>query len=580
MKKCEYRSLPSLKEARNRAASTNNIVDDLKVPEAVKKYAKGRYFFIKTFGCQANIRDEETMAGYLSRAGLVRTLDPANASIAIINTCAVRENAEDKVYGEIGSFKAKAEKDPSFILGVSGCMMQEEGVAKFIEETYPFVSLIFGTHNLPNLLHLLNDVITKRERLVDVLSFPGEVVEGLPSVRLSSFEAYVNISYGCDKFCTYCIVPYTRGKERSRKAIDVVNECKALVNAGYKEITLLGQNVNSYGLDLKDGTSFASLLESVANLGVKRLRFLTSYPSQFTDETIDVMARHDNIVKWLHLPVQSGSDSCLRRMGRRYTRGEYLSLVSRIRAKMPSIALTTDIIVGFPNETEEEFEDTLSLCKEVGYSAAFTFIYSPRKGTPAAAIKDDVSDKTKHERFVRLVEVVEESTAKHSESLIGKTLSVLVEGPGKKGEGMLTGYAECGKPVNFLGPEYLKGALVNVKIKESHTYSLMGELVDDPLIAKAKDVAFLMEKDPLLHEFLALTDKISVDPIYHELGENLVQAKKDLALSMGDEKKHEVALKAYEDVLSKIQNDPFLANVTSLTPLVEEKLVEVRDLLK
>lgn len=580
MSKCVYRSLPDMKKARNRVDKPLLLLDKKEVPLAVKNYAEGRRFFIRTYGCQANIRDEEIMAGYLSLAGFKRTDNESEASVAIINTCAVRENAEDKVYGEIGLFKANAEKDHSFILAVSGCMMQEEGVAEKLTKTYPYVSLIFGTHNVSHLLDLLNDVILSKKSLVDVESFPGDVVEGMPSVRLDDYKAFVNISYGCDKFCTYCIVPYTRGRERSRSEEAIIKECADLAEHGYKEITLLGQNVNSYGLDLKDGTNFASLLDRVASMGIPRVRFLTSYPSQFTDEMIDVMAKHDNILKWLHLPVQSGSDSCLKRMGRRYTREEYLELVGRIRAKMPDIALTTDIIVGFPNETEEEFADTLSLCEKVGYASAFTFIYSPRKGTPAAAIKDDVSDETKHERFMRLTKVIENSTSAHSLTMVGKTFTVLVDGPSKKDDDVLSGYAENGKLINFKGPAYLKGALVPVLVKESHTFSLIGELVGDPLLLKAQDVAYLLQHDPVVSEYLKLDQTVRESPDIKKLGESLVDAKKNLALSMGDHEKYVAAKAQYETVLSSIKNHPLLSNRETLKGAVEETLLAVRDELK
>jgi tRNA-2-methylthio-N6-dimethylallyladenosine synthase len=569
-----------MEKARNRVDLAKRVISSGDVPPRVKEFAKGKYFYIKTFGCQANIRDGEILAGFLKEAGFTPIEDPRKADVAIINTCAVRENAEEKVYGEIGTFKINKEKNPSFILAVCGCMMQEEGVATSLMKTYPFVSLVFGTHNTANILSMLNEVITSKKREVDVLSFPGEVCEDLPSLRLSPFEAFVNISYGCDKFCTYCIVPYTRGRERSRLAKDVIKECQELVNQGYKQITLLGQNVNSYGLDLHDGTSFASLLEEVAKLGIPRLRFLTSYPSQFTDDVIEVMAKYPNIVKWLHLPVQSGSDSCLKRMGRRYSSTQYLDLVKRIRAKMPSIALTTDIIVGFPNETEEEFSDTLKLAKEVGYSAAFTFIYSPRRGTPAAAIKDNVSDKEKHERFNRLVEVVEESTSEHSLSMVGKTFTVLVEGPSKKDSAILSGYAENGKLINFAGPNYLTGCLVPVKVTESHTYSLLGELVEDPIISKSKDCAYLLSKDPLLNEYLRLSDALKKDDVVASLGEELTKSKKALSLSINDPTHYEEKKKEYRAVLTKIASNPTLHNEETLQDEVAEELTRVRDLIK
>jgi len=579
MVKCDYRSLPDQKLAAGRLASTPRLVDEREVPENLKIFAKGRSYFIRTYGCQANIRDEEVFAGYLEKAGFVRAESCETANVVVINTCAVRENAEDKIYGEIGLCKANKDKDPDFLLILAGCVMGENGVAEKLQKTYPYISLIIGTHDVSNILPLLSEVIAQRKSIVDVRSFAGEVVENLPSVRLSSFEAFVNISYGCDKFCTYCIVPYTRGRERSRYAKDILKECQDLVDHGYKQITLLGQNVNSYGLDLHDGTTFASLLESCAKLGMPRLRFLTSYPSQFTDEMMDVMARYSNIVPWLHFPVQSGSSSCLKRMGRRYTREEYLALVKALRKKIPDLALTTDIIVGFPGETEEEFAETLSLCEEVHYSAAFTFIYSPRVGTPAAKMVQ-VPDEIKHERFDRLKAVIEKSTSEHSSSMVGQTFEVLVEGASKKNDEVLSSYASNGKLINFKGPAYLTGCLVNVKVTESHTYSLLGELVEDPLLAKAKDVAFLMSKDPLLKEYLRLDEAIRQDPSIKKLGEDLVLAKKKMCLDMADKTLYEQDKKDYEAVLLAIRSHPLLANREALRNDVETSLLEIRDSLK
>jgi tRNA-2-methylthio-N6-dimethylallyladenosine synthase len=579
MAKCDIRSLPDQKLAASRLVTTPRLLDDREVPENLKIFAKGRSYFIRTYGCQANIRDEEVFAGYLEKAGFVRSETSESANVVVINTCAVRENAEDKIYGEIGLCKANKDKDPDFLLVLAGCVMGENGVAEKLQKTYPYISLIIGTHDVSNILPLLSEVISKRKSIVDVRSFAGEVVENLPSVRLSSFEAFVNISYGCDKFCTYCIVPYTRGRERSRYAKDILKECQDLVEHGYKQITLLGQNVNSYGLDLHDGTTFASLLENCAKLGMPRLRFLTSYPSQFTSEMMDVMARYSNIVPWLHFPVQSGSTSCLKRMGRRYTREEYLALVKALREKIPSLALTTDIIVGFPGETEEEFAETLSLCEEVRYSAAFTFIYSPRVGTPAAKMVQ-VPDEVKHERFDRLKALIEQTTSEHSASMVGKTYEVLVEGPSKKNDDVLSSYASNGKLINFKGPAYLTGCLVNVKVTESHTYSLLGELVDDPILAKAKDVAFLMGKDPLLKEYLRLDEDIRKDPEIAKLGEDLVATKKKMCLDLADKALYEQDKKAYEAVLLKIRSHPLLANREALRSDVETSLLEIRDSLK
>jgi len=579
MAKCDIRSLPDQKLAASRLVTTPRLLDDREVPENLKIFAKGRSYFIRTYGCQANIRDEEVFAGYLEKAGFVRSETSESANVVVINTCAVRENAEDKIYGEIGLCKANKDKDPDFLLVLAGCVMGENGVAEKLQKTYPYISLIIGTHDVSNILPLLSEVIAQRKSIVDVRSFAGEVVENLPSVRLSSFEAFVNISYGCDKFCTYCIVPYTRGRERSRYAKDILKECQDLVEHGYKQITLLGQNVNSYGLDLHDGTTFASLLENCAKLGMPRLRFLTSYPSQFTSEMMDVMARYSNIVPWLHFPVQSGSTSCLKRMGRRYTREEYLTLVKALREKIPSLALTTDIIVGFPGETEEEFAETLSLCEEVRYSAAFTFIYSPRVGTPAAKMVQ-VPDEVKHERFDRLKALIEQTTSEHSASMVGKTYEVLVEGPSKKNDDVLSSYASNGKLINFKGPAYLTGCLVQVKVTESHTYSLLGELVDDPILAKAKDVAFLMSKDPLLKEYLRLDEDIRKDPEIAKLGEDLVATKKKMCLDLADKALYEQDKKAYEAVLLKIRSHPLLANREALRSDVETSLLEIRDSLK
>lgn len=579
MSKCVYQSLPDQKKAAMKGTDTPRLFDDRAVSERVRRFAEGKRYYIRTFGCQANIRDEEIMAGYLEKAGFQRTEDPSSANLAIINTCAVRENAEDKIYGEIGSFKANKEKNPSFVLILAGCVMGEEGVAKKLEETYPFISLIIGTHDVSNLLLLLDQVLAKGKNLVEVRSFAGEVVENLPSVRLSPYEAFVNISYGCDKFCTYCIVPYTRGRERSRKEADVLKECQALVDQGYKEITLLGQNVNSYGLDLKDGTSFAGLLDHVASLGIPRLRFLTSYPSQFTEEMIDVIQKHPNIERWLHFPVQSGSTSCLRRMGRRYTREDYLSLIQKIREKIPEMAITTDIIVGFPGETEEEFSETLSLCQTVGFSAAFTFIYSPRVGTPAAKM-EQVDEETKHERFDRLKKLIDQTTALHSSQMIGKTFEVLVQGQSKRNDDVLSGYATNGKLINFRGPSYLTGCLAEVRVEESHVYSLIGALTEDPLLIKAKDVSLLMSRDPVLKEYLSLDERVREDPEIKRLGERLIAAKKAMVADRNDLAKYTSDKEEYEKALQMIACHPVLANREALLARVEETLLQVRDLLK
>ena len=466
--KCEFLSLPEQDLERRRNMSFSFDYEEVEIPAIVKTFAKGKKYFIHTYGCQANYRDEEVMAGILENAGFTKADSEDNANIIILNTCAVRENAEDKVYGAIGNLKAIKANRRDVIIAICGCMVQQKHIIEKILDKYKHVDLIFGTHNITDLGILLGEVISKRVRLVDVKSLPGDIKENLPSTRLSSFKAFVNISYGCDKFCTYCIVPYTRGKERSRKMEDILKECQELKDAGYKEVTLLGQNVNAYGKDLKDGSSFAKLLDEVAKIGIPRVRFLTSHPWDFKEEMIDVIAKHDNIMKYIHLPVQSGSDEILKLMGRRYTAEEYKKLVNLIREKIPDVAISTDIIVGFPNESYEQFLETVEMVKYVKYDSAFTFIYSPRNGTPAAKIKDNVPAKEKSKRFMELVKELEKVIAISSDEMVGNTYSVLVEGVSEKNPEMLSGYTEKNKLVHFKGDVSLVGQIVNVKINESH----------------------------------------------------------------------------------------------------------------
>lgn len=445
----------------------------------LSKIANGRKYYIRTYGCQANVRDEETMRGMLENVGYAPATEPEEADVIIINTCAVRENAEDKVYGEIGNLKYLTKKNKDLVLAICGCMVEQPEILKRLMDTFPEINLYLGTHEIGNLYSLIYTVFTTKERVVSIESKQGEVVEISPACRLNRFKAYVNVIYGCNKFCTYCIVPYTRGKERSRKFEDVIDECKSLVAAGYKEITLLGQNVNAYGKDLDENRDFADLLEAVAKLGIERLRFTTSHPWDFSSKMIDIIAKYPNIMKFIHLPVQSGSDSVLKSMGRRYNREHYLNLVKEMREKIPGLSLSTDIIVGFPNETEEEFKDTLTLVDEVKYESAFTFIYSPRKGTPAAKIEDNVPYETKSRRFQKLVKHLEKPIEEKSKKMVGNTYKVLVDGTSKTDEGMLSGYTEENKLVHFKGDESLIGTIVKVQIIESHTYSLIGEIVNE-----------------------------------------------------------------------------------------------------
>ncbi len=564
MARTEYISLPNMTQARSREKKSEILQADLKVPSTVASYAKGRKYLIKTFGCQGNVRDEEVLGGYFELAGMSKATNEEEADVVIINTCAVRENAEEKVYGEIGKYKAKHYKDPGhFVLGVCGCMMQEEGVAEKIMKSYPYVNLIFGTHNIQDILKLLDAHLRRKKDLVSIVSGEGNVFENLPSTRLDNIKAYVNISYGCDKFCTYCIVPYTRGRERSRPLQEIVDECQSLVDEGFQEITLLGENVNSYGKDFKDGTNFATCLSKVAETGIPRLRFMTSHPWDFSSEMFEVIAKYPNIMHCIHLPLQSGNNEILREMGRRYTREEYLALVKEIREKIPECAITTDIIVGFPNENEEQFLDTLTLCEEVKYDAAFTFIYSPRKGTPAAAMKDNVSDKDKHERFNRLLKVIESGVMSHSSQMVGKTYDVLVDGPSKKDPDVLSGYTETGKLINFRGPASLKGLIVPVKIKEDHAFSMIGELARDPLLLLGDNLAKCLKEESEVKNYLSAKKNFENDLSIQTLRDSIEDAQKRM-MSFANQQKDEdyqKAKKDYESLLRQYKEHPVYLNL-------------------
>lgn len=441
---------------------------------------KNKSYFIKTHGCQANLRDEETLSGLLNGIGMKRCETQEEASIIIINTCSVRENANNKVYAEIGNIKKLKEKNKDSILILCGCMVETKDTLNNLINKYPHIDIIFGTHNIDDLVKLLYLYMDNKnkKRIVDVSSKEGDIIEDLPVSRNNKFSAFVNITFGCDKFCTYCIVPQTRGKERSRNIDDILKECQLLIKEGYKEITLLGQNVDSYGKDLKDqNIDFAYLLDKVASLPIKRVRFLTSYPSEFKDDVIDVIAKHDNIMKYIHLPVQSGSNEILKKMARRYTKEEYLALVDKIKTKIPDIALSTDIIVGFPNEREEDNDETIDLVRKVKYASAFTFIYSPREGTAAAKIKDLVTEKEKVARFKKLTSALEEYYPIYNAQFLNKEMEVLVTSVSKKDETALSGSMFNNKTVNFKGDKSLIGKLVIVRIDEDKLYSFNGTLI-------------------------------------------------------------------------------------------------------
>lgn len=434
-------------------------------------------FNIQTLGCQMNERDSETIAGMLTEIGYESCDDKKDADIAIINTCSVRENADKRFFGMLGQFKKKKEADPNFIVVICGCMMQQQHIIDTVKEKYPWVDIIFGTHNIHKFPQLLENVISEKKRQIEVWEDGGEIVEGLPSKRLYKHKAFVNIMFGCNNFCTYCIVPYTRGRERSRRPEDIVNEVKNLVADGVKEITLLGQNVNSYkGEGDVDFTDLLYMLNDVE--GLERIRFMTSHPKDLSDKLINAYRDCDKLCSYFHLPVQSGNNNILKRMNRRYTREDYLLLIKKLREAREDIAISTDIIVGFPGETEEEFEDTLNLVKEVCYDSAFTFLYSIRKGTPAEKYGNQIPEEVKHERFNRLVEEVNRGSAKQNLKFVGKICDVLVEGPSKSDKTHMTGRNSQNKIVNFVGDENLVGKMVKVVITDSNTFSLTGEILE------------------------------------------------------------------------------------------------------
>jgi len=471
---------PNINKARKRGRDKVEIHYDFGIHEDMRNIGQGKKFLIRTYGCQMNEHDTEVMAGILTEMGYESTLDTNEADIILLNTCAIRENAENKVFGEIGHLKPLKLEKPDLILGVCGCMSQQESVVNRIMEKHQHVDLIFGTHNIHRLPELIKESFFSKEKVVEVWSKEGDIIENLPKVRHGKIKAWVNIMYGCDKFCTYCIVPMTRGKERSRRPEDIIQEVRHLAANGYKEITLLGQNVNAYGKDFEDLTyGLGDLMNELHKIDIPRVRFTTSHPRDFDDRLIEVLAQGGNLLDHIHLPVQSGSNEVLRRMNRKYTREDYLELVAKIREAMPNATLTTDIIVGFPNETDEQFEETMTLMEEVGFEAAYTFIYSPREGTPAAAREDNVSTEVKKERLQRLNELVNKQSAESMQKLKGTVVKVLVEGESKKDPDVLAGYTERNKVVNFKGSKSMIGQIVEVEITEARTWSLNGVVVEN-----------------------------------------------------------------------------------------------------
>ena len=423
-----------------------------------------------------NEHDSEIIAGMLCEKGMEEAASPDEAQVIIFNTCSVRENADKRFFGTLGQVKKKKKTEPETIVCVCGCMMQQQHIIDTVKEKYPWVDIIFGTHNIHEFPKLLDSVISVRERQIDVWPEGREIVEGLPSRRLFSCKALVNIMYGCNNFCTYCIVPYTRGRERSRKPENVIGEVKDLVADGVREVMLLGQNVNSYRGD--GDTDFAELIYRLDEIeGLDRIRFMTSHPKDLSDRLIKAFGECSSLCKNIHLPVQSGSSRVLEMMNRRYDRDRYMELVDKIRETVPQITISSDIMVGFPGETEEDFLDTLDLIERVRYDSAFTFLYSPRKGTPAAEAEDQIPEEIKHDRFNRMVELINTISAEKNAAMEGKTEDVLVEGISKQKPDNLAGRTDGFKLVNFRGDTSLIGKIVSVRITKGKTFSLEGEII-------------------------------------------------------------------------------------------------------
>ncbi len=461
--------LPNMNDAKIRNQSKVNYIYENRESNDL---FKGKKYFIKTYGCQMNVHDSEEISALIESLGYIKTDVLEEADFIILNTCAIRENAHDKVFGFLGRCKHLKKEKKDIIIGLCGCMAQEESVVNEIREKHPYIDIVFGTHNMNDLPKMLTNYYGKQD--IEVYSKEGDVIEfGNLYKRDSNISAWVNIMYGCDKFCTYCIVPYTRGKQRSRKSEDIIKEVNELKEAGYKEITLLGQNVNAYGKDLDD-VSFARLLELVSDTGIPRIRFVTSHPWDFTDEMIDVIAERDNIMPYIHLPLQSGSSRILKLMGRRYSKDDYLTLYNKIRNKVKDVSITTDIIVGFPGETREDFEDTLKVVNECKYDGAFTFIFSPRENTPAASFEDNVSLKEKEDRLHALNELINKYSKESNLKMLNKSVKVLITGVSEKDDTKVCGYTENMKLVNVDAPKEDIGKIINVKITDAKSFSLDG----------------------------------------------------------------------------------------------------------
>ncbi|MBQ0097407.1 MAG: tRNA (N6-isopentenyl adenosine(37)-C2)-methylthiotransferase MiaB [Oscillospiraceae bacterium] len=446
---------------------------------SIRKRGEKPLAFVRTYGCQQNVSDSERIKGMLYKAGYDFTDKPDDADLILFNTCAVREHAEDRVFGNVGALKNIKRKHPSVLIALCGCMMEQEHIAKRIHDSFPFVGLVFGTHCMHEFPKMLYDALVDGKRIFKRDNDDNNIYEGIPIRRDGTFKGFLPIMYGCDNFCSYCIVPYVRGRERSRKPEIIVAEAKEMIQTGFKDICLLGQNVNSYGKGLEPHTDFASLLREIDKIeGDYWLRFMTSHPKDCTKELIDTIAESKHISRHLHLPFQSGSDRILKQMNRHYDREKYLDIINYAKKKIPDISLTSDIIVGFPGETEEDFEDTLSLIKEVGFTSLFTFIYSKRKGTPAAKMDDPITDEEKSIRFQRLLDTQEKIAAEHCKGMVGNTEKVLVEEKNSK-EGILSARTSGNIIVEVKGEESLIGTFQKAKITNARNFILQGEIIKD-----------------------------------------------------------------------------------------------------
>lgn len=451
----------------------NNSID-------YQKSGKHKHYLVITFGCQHNVADSEKLMGMLDEMGYLKTENRGEADVIIINTCCVRENAELKLYGNIGAFKKLKLDNPNILLCVCGCMMEQEHAVSTIKKKYKHVDLIFGTHNLYKFPELLERSMNELYTLIEIMNTEGIIAEDIPVRREDKFKAWVTIMSGCNNFCSYCIVPYVRGRERSRKPENIINEIKQLATDGCKEITLLGQNVNSYGKDLELSIDFADLIRMVNNIeGIERIRFMTSHPKDISDKLIESMRDCKKVCEQLHLPFQSGSNHILKAMNRKYTKEEYLEKIEKVKKAIPGVVLSTDVIVGFPGETDDEFEETLEVMRQVEFDQAFMFIYSKRIGTPAAIMENQVLEEHKHRNFEKLMQVQNSISKNINDKYLYKIVEVLVEGLSKNDSTKFTGRSRTGKVVNFSGQGDIIGQLVNVKITEVFSWFLNGEMLND-----------------------------------------------------------------------------------------------------